>query len=234
MLRRDSCLQECMPRASRPESMKNDIKSFEISMLMDGAAVRCRSGVIRRGAVAELWSSAAQAWKQQQNDPGGVVPPCHTKRTVCVGTPSQERYASICCRFFGGQPLEQGGVEQFGVDRLGDVVVHTGFQAGLAVFVEGIGSHGQDRCCQAVGQSADQAGGSQAIEYRHLHVHQDGVVVVGANQLGGGTAVVGDIDDQADVVEQFDGNLLVDRIVLGDQDAGGAALAQVLLGFARR
>ena len=108
------------------------------------------------------------------------------------------RFAPCVARW---QPVQQGAVELFGVDRLGDVIVHAGAQAGLAILVEGIGGHREDWRAGVAGQAADQAGGGEAVEHRHLHVHQDQVVGGRARFVDGDLAVVGDVDCQANAGE---------------------------------
>jgi hypothetical protein len=51
-------------------------------------------------------------------------------------------------------PAQQRRIEQIRIDRLGDVVVHAGGEAVLAVLAEGIGGHGDDRHGAAVAQRA--------------------------------------------------------------------------------
>lgn len=115
------------------------------------------------------------------------------------------------------QPAQQGGVQRLGIDRLGDMVVHARSEAGVAVFVEGVRGHGQDRGGRVGRQRADPARRLQPVHHRHLDVHQDQVVGAVARHGEGGLADVG---------QQFQRHLLVDGIVFGQQDAAAAALPQ--------
>ena len=68
--------------------------------------------------------------------------------------------------------------EGLGRDRLGDVVVHPGGEARLAVALHGVGGHRDDPRPGRAGPAApDPAGRLEAVELRHLDVHQDDVVV---------------------------------------------------------
>ena len=61
------------------------------------------------------------------------------------------------------------------------MLVHAGFPALLHILKEGIGGHGKDGNdpAQRVFTAADAAGGFQAVHHRHLHIHQDHVVLAG-------------------------------------------------------
>ena len=61
------------------------------------------------------------------------------------------------------------------------MLVHAGFLALCISSREGIGGHGKDGdgFAQRVFAVADAAGGLQAVHHRHLHVHQNHVVLAG-------------------------------------------------------
>ena len=57
------------------------------------------------------------------------------------------------------------------------MIVHTGLQAGAAIFLEGIGRHGDngDRRCIGPIHHADPPCGFQPVHDRHHNIHQDKV-----------------------------------------------------------
>lgn len=59
------------------------------------------------------------------------------------------------------------------VDGFGDVVVHAGSQATLAIVLEGKGRQGDDRCMRVFRFLPQQAHRIQAIQDWHLHIHQN-------------------------------------------------------------
>ena len=68
-----------------------------------------------------------------------------------------------------------GCVQFVRLDRLGDVAVHAGRQAALAVALHGVGGHGDDRACAGpspASRRADRGRRLEAVHLRHLHVHQ--------------------------------------------------------------
>ncbi len=116
------------------------------------------------------------------------------------------------------------GVEELlRADRLGNVFIHAGEQAELAVALEGVGGHGNDRHVPAVQPlaSADGQGGLQAVHFRHLHVHQHEVELLvshGGHRL---PAIAGNRHLVAVRGQQGHGQLLVDQAVLRQQDFQG-------------
>ena len=105
------------------------------------------------------------------------------------------------------------------VDRFRDVVVHAGGETVQAVFIEGIRRHGEDRCRCVSGQGADPAGGFEAVQHRHLDVHQDQRVAAVLCHGHGSRPICGQIDVETGVFEQTARNLLIDWFVFGEQDA---------------
>jgi hypothetical protein len=72
------------------------------------------------------------------------------------------------------------------VDRLAGEAVHAGVDAGAAVLGQHAGGHRDDRHARAAGAFrllADQARGRQAVDGRHLEVHQDHVELFARGQL---------------------------------------------------
>ena len=111
-------------------------------------------------------------------------------------------------------------IEGFGLDRLGDEVVHSGLFASQPVFVEGVGGHRQNRRLAATRQGANGAGGFEAVHVRHLHVHQNQRVSRRARLIQRLPAVGRHIDRQTGTVQQFQRDFTVDRLVFGKQNAG--------------
>ena len=71
----------------------------------------------------------------------------------------------------------EAGLEHVGGDRLGDVVVHARRDACLAVAVHGVRRHRHDaRSSHPRPAVADPAGRLEAVELRHLDVHEHEVV----------------------------------------------------------
>ncbi len=72
-------------------------------------------------------------------------------------------------------------------------------------------------------QCADRRSGREPVEHRHLHVHQDQVVVVPGDRFHGRLSVAHDVHGVAALSQHRRGHFLVDRIVLGEQYAEMAA-----------
>ena len=122
-----------------------------------------------------------------------------------------------------GRPVADGVGELAAVDRLGDVVVHAGGQTLLRIALHGVGGHGDDRHVgPAAVQAPDRGGRLEPVHLRHLDVHEDEIVGKIADRLDRFPAVGGDIDAVAQLGDQAGGDLLVDLIVLGHQDAQAA------------
>ena len=104
-------------------------------------------------------------------------------------------------------------------DRLRHVVVHPRRRAQLAVALHRVRGHGDEpRPTSARPAPGDLAGGLEAVEFRHLQVHQDHVVRLpldGVNRL---QAVGGHVGPVAHLAEEPERHLLVDRVILGQED----------------
>src|SRR5918993_1937967 len=70
----------------------------------------------------------------------------------------------------------QRACELVAMDRLGQIVVHPGGEALLAVALHRVRCHRNDRRAARPKALPDQAGGLEAVEFRHLHIHQHDVV----------------------------------------------------------
>ena len=109
-----------------------------------------------------------------------------------------------------------------GADGLGEVVVHAGLKAALAVSGDGVGGEGDDDGATLGGEDfADAAGGLEAIHNGHLAVHEDDVVGVKVEEAEGLLAIGCEVAGVAGALEEGGDELGVNGIVLGDEDAGG-------------
>jgi hypothetical protein len=112
-----------------------------------------------------------------------------------------------------------GSVELLGADGLGEVAVHAGGEAALAIALHGVGRHGDDghmfaRLPLALSQ---QPRGGEAVQLRHLHVHQHEVEGFAGECVQRFAAVVRNDGVVAQAFEQLERDLLVDGTVLGQQ-----------------
>ena len=128
--------------------------------------------------------------------------------------------------------LLQGRGQDFRVNRFGDMVIHSGLQAVLHIVREGICRHGNDgnRLRIRTRQGADGPRCFDAVHDGHAQIHQDGCKFIGSTGLErfqSQLAVFGGDDGQLLVVEQSDGNLPVQGIVLAEEQLfpGQAAIA---------
>ena len=101
--------------------------------------------------------------------------------------------------------------------------VHTVFQGGFLVLLHGVGRHGDDGQGLHVlpAQRPDRAGRFVAVHHRHLHIHQDGVVIAllrPAHHVHRVGAVRGGFHLEASLLQDHLGNLPVQLVVLHQQD----------------
>jgi hypothetical protein len=122
------------------------------------------------------------------------------------------------------QPSQQGFLKLLRNDRLADVLVHAGGEAGFAIFVEGIGGHGESRGGLVQGILTDGSGGLHTVQHRHLHIHENQRVAVQAGKCERLLAVLGQIDNEADIFQQKTLYILHDRLVFGDHHARAGEL----------
>ena len=62
-----------------------------------------------------------------------------------VVAPRSSRAAAVAVAVGAPDPAQQDAEQLVGVDRLGDVIVHAGFEAQLPIGGHGVGGHGDDR-----------------------------------------------------------------------------------------
>mmetsp|Transcript_20286 Transcript_20286/g.51398 ORF Transcript_20286/g.51398 Transcript_20286/m.51398 type:complete len:291 (-) Transcript_20286:259-1131(-) len=126
----------------------------------------------------------------------------------------------------GGELLAEDGHD----DRLRDVVVHARLEALVPVAAHGVGRYRHDEHWRARHASlalptADRARGAEAIEYRHVAVHQDHVehreplVVVPLHRLHRLLTVTRHRDPVPHVLEHLLGHVDVVVVVLDEQHA---------------
>ena len=104
------------------------------------------------------------------------------------------------------------------------MVVHARLQAGLAVGAGGVGGHGDDGQARQAQLATDAPGGAEAVEHRHLQVHQHGVEAgrLAPQPIERQLAVAGQLHRGALGAQQFLRHLLVDEVVLHQQQAQAA------------
>ena len=119
-------------------------------------------------------------------------------------------------------PLGQGAPQSIGFDRFGHKAVHAGGGAAVAVYLHGVGGHGQDGHGVELAVLADGAGGGQAVHHRHLHVHQHHVIGhigrAGTHHVHRDLAVVGHVHAEPGIGQQLARDLLVEQVVFDQQD----------------
>lgn len=114
-----------------------------------------------------------------------------------------------------GEKLGKGG----GFDGFGKVVIHAGGEAFFGVAGEGFGGEGDDEGAGLEVVGAEGGGGGEAVEFGHLHVHEDEVVGLGEGGGDGLVAVGGEVGVDAELGEHGLGDLTVDEVVFGEEDA---------------
>ena len=151
----------------------------------------------------------------------GRFRPDRFERCLIGGAPAQRRDFAV------GQQPGEFAQQLIEVDGFGDVGVAAGFQRRGAVTGQRIGRNRQDRQGQAF--AAQDAGGFQAVEVRHVNVHQNGVVVAGRRPGNGFATIFGDLHLRAGPLQELQRQLLVDGIVLGDQQSSTQQCRHVAL-----
>ena len=126
---------------------------------------------------------------------------------------------------FGAKQIAIQQVKQLGgMDRLRDIGIHAHRQAFLFVALHCMRGHGDDRGARAARRLhvADRRRGLEAAHFGHLDVHQNNIEGLGMIALDRLASVVGDFQFIAALGQQIFRHGLVDRIVLGQQDAAAA------------
>src|ERR1035437_9636404 len=127
-------------------------------------------------------------------------------------------------------PAVEDFAEVVQADRLGEMIVHAGLQAGFAVGGKGVGGEGDHGgVARAVFAAAQFAGGGVAVHPRHLAIHQDQHVVETLQCRQGFLAVGHDVGVEAATLHLETGDALVDRVVFGDENAAAAGAGALLV-----
>ena len=116
------------------------------------------------------------------------------------------------------------GFEEHGrVDRFGDVIVHSGGNAALALLHGGVRGHGDDGQVVETGVGTEFRGRLITVHFGHLKVHQDYIEWRGLRAIGEDApcfeAIIGDFDGGTDTFEKFEGDLLVNFVVFDQENA---------------
>ena len=139
---------------------------------------------------------------------------------------TEEMGGSLLKERFGGfgegsgqEALENGDHFRF-VDGFGDVVVHAGIEAALAIALHRVGGHGDDDDVTTGRLSAaDLFGGLVAVHDGHLAIHEDEVVAIGGDHVDCFLSVGGEFYFEAETLERAGGDELVDGVVFDEEDA---------------
>src|ERR1043166_596232 len=164
---------------------------------------------------------------------------CATQRTApnsirhaarerfCMIAPLRELYQDARAASFCGSALHafsygSDGLEKLDdPDGLGDIAVHTGRKAALAIALHGIGGQRQDGRITAEGflHLAQLGSGFEAVHQRHLDIHEDQVERVRAVRIQRFAPVAGTRDAVSAVLQDSTGEFLIDQVVFNQQDA---------------
>jgi hypothetical protein len=106
------------------------------------------------------------------------------------------------------------------LDRLGNIVVHSGAQAPLPRILHRFGSHGDDR--RAAGGILPRANLSRrgiSVYHRHLAIHEDQVIPVVGRQANGLKAVDRQVDAHSELLQHPAGDFLIHGVIFDQQNA---------------
>ena len=105
-------------------------------------------------------------------------------------------------------------------NRFGDVVVHSGSEASLAVAGHGVGGHRDDRDvpARAFFLLPDERGGFKTIHLGHLHIHEDQVEGLFFQHSQSHPSVLGDRHAVPGLLQNPQGDALIDGVVLGKKN----------------
>ena len=117
----------------------------------------------------------------------------------------------------------QAPLQLLAIERLGQIVVHAGAATVVGGAFHGVRGQRDDRDAARRARlallAADFARRLVAVELRHLAIHQDQVVRSAPPCVHRLAAVVGDVDDEAFLLQHARRDLLVDDVVFGKKDA---------------
>ena len=116
-------------------------------------------------------------------------------------------------------PLQQGNHQLLKVDGFAHMIVHARRQTGLAVGLGRIGGHGDDRQVEPARQLTNTPGGLQAIDIRHLDIHQHRIEgrLAAAHLLDALQSALGQADLGPLAGQQLGSHLAIEHVVLDHQ-----------------
>ena len=100
---------------------------------------------------------------------------------------------------------------------------HAGLSAALALVLHGVSGHGDDGQRRMARLAADNLGGRDAVDVRHLDIHQDKVEIairMVFERIDCLQTILGQFHLDTDEFKQFAGDLLIHRLIFGHQYAG--------------
>ena len=110
-----------------------------------------------------------------------------------------------------------GAEEHFPVDGLGEIVGAAGVETFGAIAAHGVGGQGDDG--KFVSKPAELSGGRVAVDFGHLHVHQDEIERLGLDAFDGFAAVGRDDNLGAGHGEVHRQQVLIVDPILGEEDS---------------
>src|SRR6266516_6801601 len=117
--------------------------------------------------------------------------------------------------FSRSEPALEHRGDDVQLDGLGDVVVHSRLEAPLALALEGVGRHRDDRYMPPASLVVpDLTAGFVTVHLGHLAVHQHSVVVAAADQRHRLTAGSRDVRAETEALNHSHRDLLVGGVVL--------------------
>ena len=128
--------------------------------------------------------------------------------------PGSGEYRWLC---FRGDKRRKLVRERLFGDGFAEVAGATRGEALAFVLGHGMGGEGDDG--EGVTAGAEFAGGGVAIEFGHLHVHEDEIKRLGDGEIDGGAAIVGNGDVSAGFSQVLGNQALIVEPVLGEKDA---------------
>ena len=118
----------------------------------------------------------------------------------------------------GGAAASSAALNASSVERLLQIAVHAGGPASRVVALEDVRGQRDDRRAMGRFLIADATSGFQPVEIRHLHVHQDHVVVAVRRGSDGGVAAGCLVGTKTQLVEHQAKHTAVRLVVFDDED----------------
>ena len=115
--------------------------------------------------------------------------------------------------------LPHGGQQRLHGHGLGQIVVHAGLQTAFAVACHGVSRQPDDGKAGPTPVLPNLTGGFQAVEDRHLNIHEDQVAGVPLESLDGLQAMGSDEDVVPPLSQHAGNDLLIGEVVLDHENA---------------